>query len=271
MASQIMRLYSSFDAKNLVDIEQMQFPTDVVTYNYNLPQAAAFTEYILPDIEKMLEKKAKNSVSNQNIRNLSMGGSSVQKDVVRVFFGLYRVVYMYDGKEYSVWISGDGKRSFHEGLPIDLGRKNALAKKQQQLASVPPPPPKESYGEFIVGIVVCLFLVWYLISYISGMVLSGMVLSGMIQRTTPWFDLFIAFLSIFTALIVIVLLIVLFIALINKLIKKDKELHAQREELDAQREEILRDIRSFEEQLSTSNLRFTEGRKTLRGIYEKVR
>jgi len=153
MASQTMKLYSSFDSKKLIDIEQMNFPADVVTYNYDMPQAAVFSEYVLPDVDKTLKDKANSSVSNQNVRNLSMGGSNVQKDVVRVFFGLYRVVYRYNDNEYSVWITGDGKKFFHDGIPEDQVRKNTLAQKQRDLAAI----PKRGLIAYVIGIATCVF------------------------------------------------------------------------------------------------------------------
>ena len=257
MASQIMKLYSSFDPKNLFDIERMQFPADVVTYKYDLPQPAAFTEYVLPDIDKILEEKAKSSVSTQKIRNVSMGGSKVQKDVVRVFFGLYRVVYTYDGEEYSVWISGDGKRSFHEVLPEDQGRKNAIAnldnldKKEKDMGElekdeVPLPPAKDDYFiSAIVGFLSLLWLVWILVDIRTGFVVF------------PFFLLF-------------VYLLIDNNKKVNKE-RKAREEHKEREEHKKQEhEEIKRRIRAIEHDFLIAEQQFIEKKRILHGIYENV-
>ena len=142
-ASQLKYFYTNLDPKKLVDYEHLEFPSDVVTCNYDLPQPAAFTEYVVPLVEKMLAEKAKTSISKLNYTNFAMGGSNIQKDVVRVFLGLYHIVFKYGDKEYSVWATGDGGRAFHEGLPTDTQIEKALKEKkrekEQVLAANPEP------------------------------------------------------------------------------------------------------------------------------------
>ena len=138
VASQIRKLYMIFDPNNLEDYEYLEFPSDVVTHNFNLPQAAAFNEYLKPHMEELLEKKVKDSLKGRDFRDLTMGGSNIQKDeVVRVFLGLYHVIYKYDGREYSVWMTGDGSNALSEGLPVDVHRKNVIDERRQRIASIP--------------------------------------------------------------------------------------------------------------------------------------
>lgn len=150
LAQYIQQLYMQIDqqqlAHHLIDIEELDFPPDVVTYDYNLPQPMAFNEYVKPYIEKSLQKKAESSIRG-NVRNFSIGGSNIQKDIVRVFLGLYRVVYRYGNREYSMWVTGDGQKVYHDELPLDSNRKAAYDQKNAK-ASV----SEKKVGCWITGI-----------------------------------------------------------------------------------------------------------------------
>lgn len=136
LATKIEKLYANFDPNKLVDIEDLTFPADVETYNCDLPNLASFNEYVAPSIEKALMEKAVYTISNQNTRGLSMGGASIQKDTVRVFLGLYHVVFKYNNEEYSVWFTGDGEKAFSERLPEDIQRKNILSELLRKRESI---------------------------------------------------------------------------------------------------------------------------------------
>jgi len=133
----IKQLYMKRDPSQLsgqlVDIEELEFQPDVLTLGYNLPQPAAFNEHVKPLVDVLLEQQAKNTLAGMEVRNMSMGGSNIQKDVVRVFLGLYRVVFTYGGTEYSVWMTGDGEDAFSERLPEDTQQKTAVDAKNQAM------------------------------------------------------------------------------------------------------------------------------------------
>jgi len=140
LSEQIRRVYLKKDPNQLIDFEFLDFPSDVVTYNYNFPHSASFNEHVKPEIDRLLEQKAKDSIKKLNYCNLSMGGTNIQKDeVVRVFLGLYRIVYKYDDKEYEIWISGDGGNWLYDYSPSDPQRMEVHAEKQYALESIPPP------------------------------------------------------------------------------------------------------------------------------------
>lgn len=138
LAAQIKNLYLVYDSNELVDYEYLQFPSDVITSDSNLPQTASFNEHIKPNIEWLLKIDAENSLNGKDYRSLQLGGCKVDKDeTLRVFLGLYRVVYKYGNQEFSIWFSGNGEKFWCDQLPVDQQRKMAVAEKQQQLASVP--------------------------------------------------------------------------------------------------------------------------------------
>ena len=130
---QIEKLYICLDSGLLVDFEELDFPLDVQTFNYNLPQPTAFNDHIKPYMERILQQKAKKSLDSKNVRNFSMGGSMIQKEITRVFLGLYHVVYEYNGAAYSMWVTGDGKKGWLDGMPEDINRKSAFDKMKQEM------------------------------------------------------------------------------------------------------------------------------------------
>lgn len=137
-SSQIQQLYMHYDPNNLIDVEDLEFPFDVDTYSYNLPQSAAFNEYIKPYMEGILKQKAEESLDGRNFKNLVMGGANIQKDeIIRIFLGLYHIVYEYNGKQYSIYVDGDGKNYLYDDVPTDAGRQQMLNEKQSAKNSVP--------------------------------------------------------------------------------------------------------------------------------------
>ena len=167
LAPQIQKLYMQLDpnhlSSQLIGSEELDFPPDAETYGYNLNQVAAFNEYVMPLVNKKLQQDANNSLAGKKIKDFSMGGSNIQKDIIRVFFGLYRIVFKYDDKEYSVWVTGDGENAFHEGMPEDTQRKKTLEDKQfsmrEELSCIPEPKT----GVLTLGIVA---------SVIAGIILA---------------------------------------------------------------------------------------------------
>lgn len=171
LAPIITKLYSNFDPNKLIDIEELDFPADVQTFNYDLPQPAAFTEYVAPVIEEILREKAEYTVSSQNVRNLTIGGTNIQKETLRVFFGLYHIVYKFNGQEYSVWVKGDGSDYCYDELPVDQNRKSLYLQKQQELESIP-----LKTGGFKIGLWVCVIAALFT----KGISLIGAVVFGVL-------------------------------------------------------------------------------------------
>jgi hypothetical protein len=235
-ALRIKNLYTYLDHNKLIDIEELDFPHDVETHNYDLPQPAAYTEYIAPLVETMLEEKARGSVVKLNYKNFTLGGSTIQKEVVRVFLGLYHVVFKYGDKEYSVWITGDGERAFYEGMPEDAQRKKTLEEKnqlmEQEVSSIPVPKTVV----FTLGIVM---------SIILGVVLARVVqfIVGLVAGLAGY---------------------IVFAVLRSR---KRKAYDAQVSEVRAK---FQKEIDDFNAQASNAVQQFKMQKKTLRGIYEEV-
>jgi len=248
LASQIKELYLKFDPKKLVDIEELEFPFDVETLNSDLPQTAAFNEYAVPYIEKMLKKKAEDSLAKQKTRDLQMGGANIQKDTTRVFLGLYRVVFMYGGKEYSVWVTGDGQKTFHEGMPMDMQLYMQHQKAQKALEE-----KKQSMEQEVTSIPVSkgVGLFFGMCASMTG----GIILASALHPIC-------LILGLAGSIVPLVLLF-----------KKEKLYKAQVEAQVAEvRVKYQKEIDDIEAQLPDVNVvqRFKEQKKALRGIYEEV-
>lgn len=86
----------------------------------------------------MLAIKAEESLNGKTYKNLVMGGSNIQKDeIIRIFLGLYHIVYEYNGKQHSVYITGDGKNYIYDDAPIDSQRQQLLEEKKSAKNSMP--------------------------------------------------------------------------------------------------------------------------------------
>lgn len=169
-SSQIQQLYMHYDPNRLIDVEELDFPFDVETCSYNLPQSAAFNEYVKPYMENILKTKAEESLNGKNYKNLVMGGSNIQKDeIIRIFLGLYHIIYEYNGKQYSVYITGDGEKYICDDAPIDTQRQQILNDKQSAKNSMP-----KKTGLFLALMIICTIAA--LFTY--GITLIGTILFG---------------------------------------------------------------------------------------------
>jgi len=151
--TKVRDLYMFLDGSKLYDFDELEFPHDVITHNYNYPQTASFNEYAKPHMEGLLKENAANSLAGKNIRDLSLGGSRIDKDeVVRIFLGMYRVVFKYNDKEYSIWVTGDGEKAINEGMPVDNTQKSAIDNKKQAMDQAVSAVPVPAAGKFTAGL-----------------------------------------------------------------------------------------------------------------------
>lgn len=147
----VQNLYMNLNTNKLIDVEDLEYPFDVETLSYNLPQSAAFNEYVMPYMEQLLEHEAVDSLQGKKYRNLSMGGSNVQKDeIIRIFLGIYHIVYEYNGKQYSLYATGDGQNFIYDGFPVDEQRRQFLEEKQASMNNV-----KNRHDGFKIGAIIC--------------------------------------------------------------------------------------------------------------------
>ena len=178
LSSQIMEAYNQFDTRKLVDVEELVFPADVDTCNFDLPQTAAFQQYVAPNVENLLTKKAIESISNLNYRSFSMGGSNIHKEVVRVFLGLYRIDFMYEGTKHTMWATGDGTNGYFESLPIDYVRKGLYDNEQQALNLINKKGQSSSFISRIWSLVRSFSFQWHFMAtlFTAGIYLAVLVI-----------------------------------------------------------------------------------------------
>ena len=135
MSETMQKLFTDFNQNVLVDFEDLDYPPDVVTHRANVPVMSAFNEFVRPHVEEMLEARAASAIAAKETRDLDMGGgSNIQKDDDRrLFLGAYRIVLEYEGKEYAIWVTGNGHNAINEGMPVDPSQKQAIDNKVQSM------------------------------------------------------------------------------------------------------------------------------------------
>lgn len=177
MVKIIKRLYEKIDTNKLVDIEELVYPFDVITEKADMPQATAYSEIVVPIIDAKLKDEIARQISGKTTRNLTYGGSNIQKEVTRIYLGIYRIVFTYESKEYSVWVRGDGSKWWwNEGIPEDAQRKQQIEAieqaKEKALAAVEEPKTGALTVFLFLGILAAIptFGVSVIISIICGIV-----------------------------------------------------------------------------------------------------
>ena len=228
--SYVNRFYRDHDPIDLSDYDYLEFPSDLMTADSNLPASSSFAEYVKPVIDDMLYDQAANSIQRLNYRNLMMGGSNIQKsdNPKRVFFGMYRVAYTYNGEEYSTWANNDGSLIIYDDTPVDEARQAEMLRKQQNLAAI----STKGITGFVIGCLACLII-------------------GFIALPN-WF------LSVPLWLGAIVL---------GYFVPKR---HSEKKANDLLREEAQRDLSAFSAQLSGIVQQFKANQKALPGIYQNL-
>jgi len=262
LAPYINEMYIKTDHNQFVDFEYLEFPLDVETLEYDVPQLTAFNEQIKPIVEHQLNKEGKKALNGTQyeghiprggVRGITytsdfkLSGSRIQKEVTRVFLGLYRVVYKYDDKEYDIWINGDGSNWLYDSPPFDLNRKNEheqlqknVAEKEQELKSV----PSSNVGCLITGVV--------------AFIIIALICFGTLEEY-----------SIITGIPCIIGAILCY-SKIASAKRKAKEYDKKREESNEKIDKAKIELEDFESQVPAILQRFKSQEKALRGIYEKI-
>ncbi|MCL1831846.1 MAG: hypothetical protein FWG45_02910 [Oscillospiraceae bacterium] len=133
MTPPVKTLYATYQTANLIDVEELVFPPDCVTMNYDYPVPALFGEHVKPAVDATLANQARTQVGGRNVKDFIVNPGNVQRDVTRVLLGLYRITFRYNGGTFVLWVTGDGRQAFNEGLPTDLSRRDTLAAMEKQL------------------------------------------------------------------------------------------------------------------------------------------
>lgn len=136
-AELIRRLFGNVDPNTLVDVERLNYPADIITYENDYPFTASFGTYVRPVMEKLLEDKAYEALAGRNYRNVAFNGTNVAKDPeVRVFLSFYRIKYEYDETLYCLYVSNNGNCYFGDQMPIDQVRYGTVMAKEEERDSI---------------------------------------------------------------------------------------------------------------------------------------
>ena len=222
-------------SSELIDIELMTFPDEATVLGYDIPELVAFNEFVKPQIESALQKEVGKMLNGKEVRNLTFGGSNIQKgDMKRVMLGFYNVTYEYDGNEYTLSVTGNGKRIYTENLPIDEERSRVYKDKKSAFEAI-----KQRTG-------------WLTFYAVLGIVGAVVIISN--WNSLPLSP--VRFIAL-GALIAII---------ISCLIFRRKRIKAY----NIQRATAGESIESFVRQFTDAKQQFSDGKRTLNGIYKNV-
>ena len=252
LAPQIEELYMELDqdqlVRQLVDIEELEFPADVETYIYNYSPIISFDKYVKPVVEKQLLDKANSTLPKYDVRNAQSGGNNIQHTVKRVFLGLYCVIYKYDETEYKMWATGDGNKISFDSPPHDAKyksefdrHKSELTNKQNELKAI----PSNKTGWLVFGVIV---------GVIIGLI--GLLNQDLIEYRT-------------IMLVIAGILIIVCAVSIPSAVKKSKQYEEQRSAANRNISDAQKILSDYEALQPASKKRFKEHQKRLKGIYER--
>lgn len=229
-------LYMFLDNSKLYDFSELEFPSDVITHEFNTPQTAAFNDYAKTYFENLLEANAEKALSSKCTKNLEMGGSRIDKDeVIRIFLGIYCIVFLYEGKEYAICVSGDASKAISGGMPEDRRQKETVENNEQkmekEIAAVPVPKGwKYTLGGVGLG------LLGFLIFASANLVIALIVFIGLFGGPAVIF--------------------------------KGSAMNKYKEKCEAIRKKHQKEINNMDSQWSTITQQFRNQMKPMRGIYE---
>ena len=135
------KLFADFsrhlDVSGLIDVEELQFPSDVIMLEFNYPMAASYAEYVDPLVESAMKQRAESALAGRKWRNGQMQGTSARKDEVqRVYYPFYHIIYEYNEQSYDVYVSHDGNHVHYDRTVIDPNRQAKAQQFQDAIARI---------------------------------------------------------------------------------------------------------------------------------------
>jgi hypothetical protein len=107
------------------------FPPDTQTLAFDISDWDARYDYVKPYVDHLLREKAANSLKGiPQYRYLSMGTSDIDYDCESILVGFYHIVYEYNGNEYSMLVTNDGRSYYPGSVPLDDQREQIRKEKQ---------------------------------------------------------------------------------------------------------------------------------------------
>lgn len=266
VAQYINKMYSDTDHSKLVGLDYLDFPSDIITLDYDLPQLAAFNENVKPIIDELLEEEGKKALDGTSYeeyiprggsygvtytKDFKISGSKIQKEITPVFIGLYNIVYKYRDQEFSMWVDGEGKKVVYDEVPVNMYAserkqlKDVLDEKNKLHSAI----PSNKTGLLIFGIIVCLgALAFSVYSIISNGLSNLFLIIGLVSLVGGF----------------------LCFKFFSSVRKKGKERDKQRANAKDEIDNAQKAIDDFEAQFPNTIQQFKEQKKALRGIYGKV-
>lgn len=157
-------LYSNIHSPNIIDVEQLDYPADCITPDYDIPDAVVFNTSVKALMENTVREQANRTVGGNKIRNLQITGISIQKgDVRRISVGIYEIVVEYGGTDYKLYLSNNGSTYTYTSLPSDQNRQLHIDQINQAIKDADTSRRKILLGTTItlavLGLILLIFIV----------------------------------------------------------------------------------------------------------------
>lgn len=157
-------MYRDYQISTLVDAESLEIPVDIETIKFTRPANELLSKYVRPDIEVCFEQKAKQQLDGlDGYRNLSVMPGKIEKDRdEKLLVGLYNINVEYNGKDYPIYVSGDGNKvKYPDNAPTDAEKSailNSLKQAKNSAESALSNNKKLIVVAFILALVCLLFM-----------------------------------------------------------------------------------------------------------------
>ncbi|MCD7708236.1 MAG: hypothetical protein LUI02_00005, partial [Clostridiales bacterium] len=139
MEAIVAGLYRDGTVPSLIDVEDLDFPDDAEEFANNIPHATAFANDCRPFMDNALMVQAQQMLEGQMYQDLRISGSNINRgDMTRIMLGIYRITFTYQGREYKVYVSGDGQKFYCTDVPVDTEGANFIAAKQNEKEQMKP-------------------------------------------------------------------------------------------------------------------------------------
>lgn len=173
----IDEMYGEYNPDIIIDAESLEIPENIETVKFSRPASEVLNRYVRKDIDDTLRKNAENQLDSMSgYRNLVVSSARPQKDSeYKLIAGLYCINLEYKGNDYSLYVSGDGKKViYNNSAPKDNEKDtvlNNLRKAQSDAESAFSMNNKLTVAAFIIA-VICLLIMPVALKIIGG--LGGM-------------------------------------------------------------------------------------------------
>ena len=134
----INKMFQSAKRNVLKKADELTFPDDCIEINCDLTEGTIFAGTLRELAEKAIDETGRNALEKDNKQIYSkIEDITVQKgEVKKVSIAVYEIIYDYKGKEFNVYLSGDGENHSFDELPEDPAINARIEEKVKEMEEI---------------------------------------------------------------------------------------------------------------------------------------